>query len=113
MTVPSKPGDPVQNGAVGAGAAEIDLRYLGSRRTLVLVDGQLRPLGDRVVIQPRAGADAAEAEAPDAVEPAPVEPLEEHRVARDVAGRGGRKERDQLRARASQPPPHTQCATGA
>ena len=24
---------------VGAGAAEIDLRYLGSRRTLVLVDG--------------------------------------------------------------------------
>jgi len=33
-------GNPPDGGGVGAGAAEIDLRYLGSRRTLVLVDGQ-------------------------------------------------------------------------
>jgi iron complex outermembrane receptor protein len=32
-------GNPPDGGGVGAGAAEIDLRYLGSRRTLVLVDG--------------------------------------------------------------------------
>src|SRR5690349_17835361 len=31
-------GNPPDGGGVGAGAAEIDLRYLGSRRTLVLVD---------------------------------------------------------------------------
>ncbi|HYE52685.1 MAG TPA: TonB-dependent receptor [Azospirillaceae bacterium] len=33
-------GFPPDGGGVGAGASEIDLRYLGSRRTLVLVDGQ-------------------------------------------------------------------------
>lgn len=32
-------GFPPDGGGVGAGGAEIDLRYLGSRRTLVLVDG--------------------------------------------------------------------------
>ena len=32
-------GNPHDGGGVGAGAAEIDLRYLGSKRTLVLVDG--------------------------------------------------------------------------
>jgi len=32
-------GNPPDGGGVGAGAAEIDLRYLGTRRTLVLVDG--------------------------------------------------------------------------
>ncbi|MGQ0741897.1 MAG: TonB-dependent receptor domain-containing protein [Alphaproteobacteria bacterium] len=32
-------GNPPDGGGVGAGAAEIDLRYLGSRRVLVLVDG--------------------------------------------------------------------------
>ena len=32
-------GNPPDGGGVGAGAAEIDLRYLSSRRTLVLVDG--------------------------------------------------------------------------
>lgn len=32
-------GNPPNGGGVGAGAAEIDLRYLGSNRTLVLVDG--------------------------------------------------------------------------
>ena len=32
-------GNPPDGGGVGAGAAEIDLRYLGSRRTLVLIDG--------------------------------------------------------------------------
>jgi iron complex outermembrane receptor protein len=32
-------GNPPDGGAFGAGAAEIDLRYLGSRRVLVLVDG--------------------------------------------------------------------------
>ncbi|WP_205481640.1 TonB-dependent receptor [Sphingomonas arenae] len=32
-------GNPPDGGGVGAGAAEIDLRYLGSKRTLVLVDG--------------------------------------------------------------------------
>ena len=32
-------GNPPDGGGVGAGAAEADLRYLGSRRTLVLVDG--------------------------------------------------------------------------
>ncbi|MBY0583506.1 MAG: TonB-dependent receptor [Sphingomonas sp.] len=32
-------GNPPDGGGVGAGAAEIDLRYLGARRTLVLVDG--------------------------------------------------------------------------
>ncbi len=32
-------GNPPDGGGVGAGAAEIDLRYLGGRRTLVLVDG--------------------------------------------------------------------------
>ena len=32
-------GNPPDGGGVGAGAAEIDLRYLGSRRTLVRVDG--------------------------------------------------------------------------
>lgn len=32
-------GNPPSGGGVGAGAAEIDLRYLGSVRTLVLVDG--------------------------------------------------------------------------
>jgi iron complex outermembrane receptor protein len=31
-------GNPPDGGGVGAGAAEIDLRYLGSRRTLVLMD---------------------------------------------------------------------------
>ena len=33
-------GNPPDGGGVGAGSAEIDIRYLGSRRTLVLVDGQ-------------------------------------------------------------------------
>jgi iron complex outermembrane receptor protein len=33
-------GNPPDGGGVGAGAAEIDLRFLGSRRVLVLVDGQ-------------------------------------------------------------------------
>ncbi|MBB4153613.1 iron complex outermembrane receptor protein [Sphingomonas jinjuensis] len=33
-------GNPPDGGGVGAGSAEIDLRYLGSRRTLVLLDGQ-------------------------------------------------------------------------
>jgi iron complex outermembrane receptor protein len=32
-------GNPPDGGGVGAGAAEVDLRYLGSRRVLVLVDG--------------------------------------------------------------------------
>jgi iron complex outermembrane recepter protein len=32
-------GNPPDGGGVGAGAAEVDLRYLGSRRTLVLMDG--------------------------------------------------------------------------
>ena len=32
-------GNPPDGGGVGAGAAEADLRYLGSRRVLVLVDG--------------------------------------------------------------------------
>jgi iron complex outermembrane receptor protein len=32
-------GNPPAGGGVGVGSAEIDLRYLGSRRTLVLVDG--------------------------------------------------------------------------
>ena len=32
-------GNPPDGAGVGAGAAEIDLRYLGSKRTLVLVDG--------------------------------------------------------------------------
>jgi len=32
-------GNPPDGGGVGAGAAEIDLRFLGSRRVLVLVDG--------------------------------------------------------------------------
>jgi iron complex outermembrane receptor protein len=32
-------GNPPDGGGVGAGASEVDLRYLGSRRTLVLVDG--------------------------------------------------------------------------
>src|SRR5689334_914581 len=32
-------GNPPDGGGVGAGSAEIDLRYLGSQRTLVLVDG--------------------------------------------------------------------------
>ena len=32
-------GNPPSGGGVGAGSAEIDLRYLGSTRTLVLVDG--------------------------------------------------------------------------
>ena len=32
-------GNPPDGGGVGAGSAEIDLRYLGSKRTLVLVDG--------------------------------------------------------------------------
>lgn len=32
-------GNPPDGGGVGAGSAEIDLRYLGSRRALVLVDG--------------------------------------------------------------------------
>ena len=32
-------GNPPDGGGVGAGAAEIDLRYLGSKRVLVLVDG--------------------------------------------------------------------------
>ena len=32
-------GNPPDGGGVGAGSAEIDLRYLGSNRTLVLVDG--------------------------------------------------------------------------
>ncbi len=32
-------GNPPDGGGVGAGAAEVDLRYLGSRRILVLVDG--------------------------------------------------------------------------
>src|SRR5262245_31411753 len=33
-------GNPPDGGGVGAGAAEVDLRFLGSRRVLVLVDGQ-------------------------------------------------------------------------
>ncbi|MEP9401626.1 TonB-dependent receptor [Sphingomonas sp. VNH70] len=33
-------GNPPDGGGVGAGSTEIDLRYLGSRRTLVLLDGQ-------------------------------------------------------------------------
>ena len=32
-------GNPPDGGGVGAGSAEVDLRYLGSRRVLVLVDG--------------------------------------------------------------------------
>src|SRR5690349_9810102 len=32
-------GNPPDGGGVGAGSAEIDLRYLSSRRVLVLVDG--------------------------------------------------------------------------
>ena len=32
-------GNPPDGGGVGAGASEIDLRFLGSRRVLVLVDG--------------------------------------------------------------------------
>src|SRR6185503_9882567 len=32
-------GNPPDGGGVGAGAAEVDLRYLGSKRTLVLLDG--------------------------------------------------------------------------
>jgi iron complex outermembrane receptor protein len=32
-------GNPPDGGGVGAGSAEVELRYLGSRRTLVLVDG--------------------------------------------------------------------------
>src|SRR5205085_4367349 len=32
-------GNPPDGGGVGAGSAEIDLRYLASRRVLVLVDG--------------------------------------------------------------------------
>jgi iron complex outermembrane receptor protein len=32
-------GNPPDGGGVGAGAAEVDLRYLGSRRVLVLLDG--------------------------------------------------------------------------
>lgn len=32
-------GNPPDGGGVGAGSAEIDLRYLGARRTLVLLDG--------------------------------------------------------------------------
>ena len=32
-------GNPPDGGGVGAGATEIDLRYMGSKRTLVLVDG--------------------------------------------------------------------------
>jgi len=32
-------GNPPDGGGVGAGSSEIDIRYLGSRRTLVLVDG--------------------------------------------------------------------------
>ncbi|MGZ8283872.1 MAG: TonB-dependent receptor, partial [Allosphingosinicella sp.] len=32
-------GNPPDGGGVGAGAAEVDLRYLGSKRTLVLIDG--------------------------------------------------------------------------
>lgn len=38
-------GNPPSGGGVGAGAAEIDLRYLGSNRTLVLVDGLRFVLG--------------------------------------------------------------------
>lgn len=38
-------GNPPDGGGVGAGAAEIDLRYLGSRRVLVLVDGMRYVLG--------------------------------------------------------------------
>ena len=38
-------GNPPDGGGVGAGAAEIDLRYLGSRRVLVLVDGLRYVLG--------------------------------------------------------------------
>ncbi|WP_031238312.1 TonB-dependent receptor domain-containing protein [Asticcacaulis sp. AC466] len=33
-------GNPPDGGGVGAGSAEVDIRYLGSRRALVLVDGQ-------------------------------------------------------------------------
>ena len=33
-------GNPPDGGGVGAGSSEIDIRYLGSRRTLVLLDGQ-------------------------------------------------------------------------
>jgi iron complex outermembrane recepter protein len=38
-------GNPPDGGGVGAGAAEVDLRFLGSRRVLVLVDGQRWVLG--------------------------------------------------------------------
>ena len=38
-------GNPPDGGGVGAGAAEIDLRFLGSRRVLVLVDGLRYVLG--------------------------------------------------------------------
>ena len=38
-------GNPPDGGGVGAGSAEIDLRYLGSRRVLVLVDGLRYVLG--------------------------------------------------------------------
>jgi iron complex outermembrane receptor protein len=38
-------GNPPDGGGVGAGAAEIDLRYLSSRRVLVLVDGMRYVLG--------------------------------------------------------------------
>ena len=38
-------GNPPSGAGVGAGAAEIDLRYLGSTRTLVLVDGLRFVLG--------------------------------------------------------------------
>ena len=38
-------GNPPDGGGVGAGAAEIDLRYLSSRRVLVLVDGLRYVLG--------------------------------------------------------------------
>ena len=39
-------GNPPDGGGVGAGSAEIDLRYLGSRRVLVLVDG-IEPASER------------------------------------------------------------------
>ena len=55
-------GNPPDGGGVGAGAAEIDLRYLGSQRVLVLVDGlryvngasaSRRPGLDRPQLHPR------------------------------------------------------------
>ena len=48
-------GNPPDGGGVGAGAAEIDLRYLGSRRMLVLVDGLRYVNGASAQRRPRLG----------------------------------------------------------